>query len=283
MRGCLAGRGRGRGRGRGQGGTSTVSTASAGRFGLRSGGRGRGNVVASADPLVVRATQLAISKQAEVAARIVGSGQGGQGLGRGIAGGRSFRREAICEGQSVDTINNDPPSPWQFSRAKAHLKACLEDPKDLLYQLQWTPEEVYRSNSLYWPYEKNKFKTNYRSLRRKIESNRRAIEFDEMAVKKEMEEFKRPPVTDRGCPFWDTSEAKKLLKEELASNPDIKSMKASDVQLRHVEYQKFPKAVFANNLQHMKSSLNQSVFWQVKRNRKGRTNHETALTNEETH
>jgi hypothetical protein len=130
---------------------------------------------------------------------------------------------------------------------------------------------------LYLQYDWTLFKNNYRNLRSSILTKRNAVKFDQEAFEKEQAAFPRNQLTKRGNPFWDTSDAKRILLVELKDDnigPIISNMKPKEVHERHPEYKLFDLDVFRNHLYHEKSNLKQNVFWQVKRNRKARSRHE---------
>ena len=129
---------------------------------------------------------------------------------------------------------------------------------------------------LFHPYEKTNFKSNYRSLRKNIEGSRTAIDFDAEAFRQEQQAFPRPELTERGHRFWDRSEAQRLLREELGdeglSSEELESLKSKDLYngQNKDEYQKFDLSILANHFYKVRTSLKAGVFWQHKRNKKGR-------------
>jgi hypothetical protein len=139
------------------------------------------------------------------------------------------------------------------------------------------PERVFQSSELYKRYGKVKFKRNLYSLRKKIEAETESVSFDQQAFDSFKLNYPRPALNERGYPYWDTSDARRILKVEL-SDPEVKAvvwpLEPIAVYERHDEYQAFPLEVFRNQLYHMKSTLTQDVYWQMKRNRSARRRHD---------
>ena len=129
-------------------------------------------------------------------------------------------------------------------------------------------DQIYNSSALYSDYKKNSFKRNCRNLQKAITEEQKKVDFDHQAV------ARFPPrqsLTERGYPFWDRSEAQRVLKLELASG-QIANLKPSTVYIRNNEYQKFPLAVFRNHLYKEQSRLKTTAYWQVQRKRKNTKN-----------
>ena len=141
------------------------------------------------------------------------------------------------------------------------------------------PEAVLQSSPLFQPYAKN-FKANYARLRSKIVGNRANIDFDNEAFRQEQLAFPRPILTNRGYPFWGGSRAEQLLRAELvvAQNQmieEVEKMQPMDLYngAHRAEYHKFPLEIFRNHFYKARTSLRGDVYWQVKRNQKGRKQH----------
>ena len=189
---------------------------------------------------------------------------------------------------AAEEINQtNPPSPWEHSRAKRYLATRLEDRNDPIYVQNLKPEAVYNLDpGLFHPYEKTNFKSNYRSLRKNVEGTRTAIDFDAEAFRQEQQAFPRPELTERGHRFWDRSEAQRLLREELGdeglSSKELESLKPKDLYngQNKDEYQRFDLTIFRNHFYKVRTSLKAGVFWQHKRNRKGRQQHERVAVEE---
>lgn len=154
----------------------------------------------------------------------------------------------MVEASAINALSStklEPPrpiSPWRFSRAKAHLEACLNNPQDPIFTVPLTAEEVYRSNSLYTRYEWRNFQPNYNRLRNGIEVTRNVVEFDQRAFELESARFIRAPLTQRGLPFWDRLTAQSILRAELTDpdlGPIVSALAPSEVHARHEEYRAF--------------------------------------------
>eukprot|EP00980_Cylindrotheca_fusiformis_P026991 scaffold18311_cov71-Cylindrotheca_fusiformis.AAC.1 len=156
----------------------------------------------------------------------------------------------------------------------------LENPDDEIYTKKLKPSAVQHSDPLFLLYPPTNFACNLRSLKKKIVDLREAVNFDQAAFEKEKKLHPRQQFTEHGNPFWDTSDARRILEIELKDEnigPIIEALEPKDVWKRHFEYQLFPLEVFRKQLHHMKTKLTGEVFWQAKRNRKGRKAYEVVL------
>jgi hypothetical protein len=106
------------------------------------------------------------------------------------------------------------------------------------------------------------------------------IKSDKLSFEKQTKTFPRNPTTNRGTPFWDGSEAKNLLREDLKNNAAIKNMNPMALYATRDEYKRFPKDVFRNHLYKEISKQRQDVFWQAKRNDEGRKQREQHAQND---
>jgi hypothetical protein len=215
--------------------------------------------------------------------RGVAASRGGVAVGQG-GGDRVLADQVVLPPQvqpAVAVNQTDPPSPWEHSRAKAYLANRLENRDDPIYVQNMKSEAVWNLNpGLFHRYNKALFKSNYRTLRKKIVLERDGVDFDAEAFRQEQQAFPRAELTKRGHLFWDRSEAQRLLREELGdeglSSEELSNLKATDLYNgeNKVEYQKFPIKIFRNHFYKVKTNLKAGVFWQQKRNRKGRQQYE---------
>ena len=126
------------------------------------------------------------------------------------------------------------------------------------------PEAVYQSCDLYHEYKKANFKSNLRKLRTATENRNANIEFDRQAVAKLP---KRPLLTNAGYPFWDGSEAQRILKLGLL-NGEYQSLKPRQVYNENEEFRKFPLHVFRNHFYKAQTSQKSSAYWQMRQKSK---------------
>ena len=205
---------------------------------------------------------------------------GGQGRVSSMA--RSFRQVDDCSqrrpmvivprGLGDHTDNSDggknpetttcKPSPWESSEAKRHVQARLDNPNDDIHQM--LPEEVYKSCELYHQYKKANFKRNLRNLKSITEKRNAHIEFDRRAVDKLPT---RPMLTKAGHPFWDGSNAQRILKLGLL-NGEYKTLKPMEVYNQDEEFRKFPLHVFRNHFYKAQTNQRSSAYWQMKQKSK---------------
>lgn len=172
----------------------------------------------------------------------------------------------------------DPPSPWEHGRAKAYLRERFNDRHDPINTMK--PEAVWNLQpALFQRHPKKKFKSRLYSLRKSIQKERSLVDHDENAYSMEEAAFPRPALTERGRLFWDRSEAQRVLRVELESytmeaRDELKPGDLYDDGPNRDEYRKYDREIFRNHFYKLRTSLKAGVFWQIKRNRKGRKQHE---------
>lgn len=216
--------------------------------------------------------------------------RGGQRSGRVASGGRGRGRgrgrgQVAEPSQNIDTSTqasdqqDPPPSPWAKSRAKERARELLSDPTSYVHGMPAT--HVYFTDALFVRYDKKNFASNYNNLKKTLETEKLCIEFDKLALTNFNERNPRPPLTDKGVPFWDTSAAKSLVIEEIKSGA-LDGLTPQQVRDRHDEYKLFPLRDFRQFLNMEKRNIREAVYWQAKRNRKGRRQHEVEVENSDT-
>jgi hypothetical protein len=172
----------------------------------------------------------------------------------------------------------DPPTPWAKSRAKALARELLLDPNSYVHGMPST--HVHPLEELFSRYNRGNFASNFNSLKKAIEVERLAIEFESLGFEKEKSVFKRNPLNCRGQPFWDTHPAKKLLVDELKNGVHI-GREPQAIRATRDEYKEFNLDTFRNYYYREKRALREAVYWQAKRNRKGQKKREKELVQAE--
>jgi hypothetical protein len=141
-----------------------------------------------------------------------------------------------CAKQLAGTV----ATKWGDSKAKKHLRQCLEGNK---YHSYWTmkPGDLYQSNKLlFHQYKYSNFRTNLNTLKKSIASDNGQIKFDELAIKLESMSFTREKVTSHGNPFYDTSKARESLVKDVNDGMAEKyKNKPCDFRASKPEYQCF--------------------------------------------
>jgi hypothetical protein len=142
-----------------------------------------------------------------------------------------------------------------------------------------TDEQVHNSNELFKRYPLRNFKTNFKTLKKAVEVEQGAIEFDELALEADNQRHPRNPLTERGYPFWDKHAAQRLLSEDVRAGK-TQNLKPSELWLTRLEYQDFPLSVFRDHKYQEERKMTEGVYWQKKRNDKGRKDHENQVRNQ---
>jgi hypothetical protein len=165
----------------------------------------------------------------------------------------------------------DPPTPWAKSRAK---KLCQELIMNKSSYVQGMPaSHVYWTDAIFMCYDKAKFANNYNRLKTTIEEEELIAGFEQFAFNVQKPLLYRNTLNSRGQPFWDTHAAKPLLQTELKSGIH-NGKELTAIRNSNDLYKEFDLPTFSNHFYREKRRLKEDVFWQAKRNRKGRQQRE---------
>lgn len=181
----------------------------------------------------------------------------------------------------------DEVPPWsvgkKMSVAKTWLKEQLEaDDDNIIQQMialdpglsHRTIDKIHDRFSLFQQYDKLKFRTNFRNLKKTIDKQASAVMFDKEAFEKDSTKYPRERVLKAGYPRWDhpQNKAKKLLEEDLKSSGiyNTENMKPLDLHVLRPEYQEFPPTIFRNRLYREIRTQKETPFWVYKRNKRMR-------------
>lgn len=174
-----------------------------------------------------------------------------------------------------DNKEDTDAQPWQKSRAKDICRELLLDPDSYVHGMPAT--HIYYTNDLFKKYKKNRFATNYNNLKKKIESERRAILSDQIAFDADKTVFPRNSRTNKGVLFWDVHPSRKILIDQLKNNELIDKTPKQVQAGSNGIYKHWPEKMFANFFYREKRRLKENIFWQAKRNRDGRKAHEREM------
>lgn len=132
---------------------------------------------------------------------------------------------------------------------------------------------VYFNHPLFEQYDETKFANNFNALVRNVQADKLASEFDQLKLADDKKVHPRPQLNSRSQPFWDTHPAKSLVIDEIKSEA-IKDLTPAQVRERRDEYKEFDALTFRQYLNMEKRHIREKVFWQAKRNRKARKQHD---------
>lgn len=163
--------------------------------------------------------------------------------------------------------DNPPPSPWRISKAKGYLRSLLLDSSSWIHGL--TAEQAHASEPQFTRYPLKNFKSNYKSMQLSTKKENDAIAFDQKTFDAEMISFPRKAATERGYLFWDGHPAQVQLADDVKEGRTT-GKKPSDLREEREEYREFPLHVFRNHKYQEERKQNERVYWQKKRNDKGR-------------
>ena len=174
------------------------------------------------------------------------------------------------------TVEDDPPIPWQHSEAKKKLTRLFQDESSWVQILSY--DMIYDSDPDFQVYKKTNFCTNAKNLFQKIEKEREANEFDRAALTHDRELYPKKNTTSRGYVRYEGSLIEKFLKLDIKEEKNV-DKKPDEIWKSRPEYQELPLPIFRPHLYRERQSQKEQVFWQKKRNDKGRKDYDQAMEN----
>ena len=167
---------------------------------------------------------------------------------------------------SKPTNTQNKPPKWKVSEGKKYLEKELEDANSHFHQMRI--EDIHRSDSRFSDYPLKNFKTNFKSLKKRIDATKERVQFDNLAVAEHLANYNRPQLTHGGYPHWNAHQAKQLLEKHVR---DGTANRMAPRELRGMAgaYKDFPADVFAKRVHSEKQKQKGDAFWVEKRNRKG--------------
>jgi hypothetical protein len=179
------------------------------------------------------------------------------------------------------------PELWKNSVAKSYLQDKLESTESNWIQelveadasgdpkLHFsTINAIHSRHELFRPYAQEKFRNNFRALKKKIDKTSAAVAFDQKAFEMEAMKYPKNISLNAGYPRWDhpNNSAKKHLENDLKDGGIYKNgtMKPSDLRNLRPEYNEFPPDVFRSRIYRELRREKEGTFWQHKRNKKMR-------------
>jgi len=173
-----------------------------------------------------------------------------------------------------------PPSPpaWRTSRAKKLLTADLlnEDNNVPLYPIDdevqdyfddeslLTNLEIYNSRPEFLLYKWENFQTNLSNLREKIIQDKDMADADQAAFNQYRQAHPRPTTNHRGEPFWDRSEAQRLLRMDMDEGKH-RQMKPSQLRQTRPVFEEHGVIAFGKKICQEKRRRKYIAYLQSKR------------------
>jgi hypothetical protein len=162
------------------------------------------------------------------------------------------------------------PEPWQSSLAKAFLLKLLKDPNAPLEGK--SDEEIFKLHPVFEGYKFDNFKTNMKSLKEKVENDRRMAMIETEMFESDMKLYNRKELTVGGYPFWHLHPSSALLEKDVEDGIAYQ-IAPKELRLTREEYQEFPPKIFVNHIHQAKRKHREGAFWAHKRNMKGLRKH----------
>lgn len=154
---------------------------------------------------------------------------------------------------------SSPPKPpkWRYSDAKDTLRKDIIEGKCT----GKTAAQVYAMHpEEYGPYKFDNFSTNFYNLRAHIQQYQGYAEEDAKLFEVDKKHHVRPPITARGYPQWDESEAEAQLKRDIDAG-EHKKQKPQQLRLTNEEYKKYPKKVFRDHIYQEVRNRTAKTYW----------------------
>ena len=155
---------------------------------------------------------------------------------------------------------------WKVSEGKKYLEKELEDINSRFHQM--SIEDIHGSDGRFSIYPLKNFKTNFKNLKKRIDTTKERVKFDNLAVAAHIANYSRPQRTHGGYPHWNTHEAKQLLENHVRDGTADR-MAPRELRGENGAYKDFPPGVFLKRLHSEKQKQKGAAFWVEKRNRKG--------------
>jgi hypothetical protein len=160
-----------------------------------------------------------------------------------------------------------PPTLWIKSEAKEILKkdiidGIVNDTMDARY--------VYLMHEEYKEYDFKKFQNNFRSLKKVIKKHIHRAQDDDACLKHDLVDHHRNDVTSGGFPFWDTSNARVLLKKDIDEGLH-NQMRPMELWQSRNEYQEFTLKKFRDHVTQESRRRKQNAYWLHKSTREQQT------------
>lgn len=147
--------------------------------------------------------------------------------------------------------------PWKKSKAKEILTILIMEGE---IDESTNYAEVYYGNPEFQNYPKENFRTNMKNLITALRKKENWAEYDMRAAVSDEIRFPRPQLTSRGIPYWDTSKAATILKQDVKQKVH-ESMKMIDFYESNESYKEFPYQIFRKHVhQEINSQLKKSFF-----------------------
>ena len=150
---------------------------------------------------------------------------------------------------------------WRKSRAKMNLK---KDILDGAVTDDMNAREVYNTRPEYKDYDYTRFTANLRALQKAIEDGHEQAVEDLANYYHDMNLHPRPALTNRGIPFWDTSEARLLLIRDIQDELYLDLTPSQLWQTQHA-YQLFPLKTFRDHIYQQIRIEDERAYWMYQR------------------
>jgi hypothetical protein len=152
---------------------------------------------------------------------------------------------------------DDPPSPWEHSKAK---KLLYKDLVDGIVTADMKPKQVYDMRREFQQYQLKNFRNNLKTLREDLTRKIESAAFDSQALAKDREIFPRSEFAAGGYPRWDGSEAQQLFLHDFEHGKHTE-MKPAELHQTRQAYLLFPLDVFRNHIYQEKREKLESPYW----------------------
>ena len=166
--------------------------------------------------------------------------------------------------KSQREMQHDSAVPWAQSVAKQILEQSILEGN---VTERSNPDIVYAEHDEYSKYDKRKFKHHLKHLLTTLTRYEKNATFANNAVANATKNHPRNELTIRGYPFWDTSQARLLLMNDI-NNGLTTTMKPRELWETRKEYKEFPLDVFRQHIYQENTRRKASTYWLSRKNKK---------------
>ena len=203
---------------------------------------------------------------------------GWQGQQRGGVCKNDKQQQQKQPQKNIETEGDDqgpiqPPSPWRNSKAKKKLKEQLKDESSWVQVCD--PYHVFCADDDFKQYKENNFINNFNSLKEKIETKKCAVEFDKHWYEQDQILYPASAINKRGDKRYEGSEAERQLKQDVIAGRS-KGRAPKEMWISNPAYHQNSLTLkqFWSHKYQEERALKEKVYWQKKRNEKGKKDHD---------
>jgi hypothetical protein len=163
-------------------------------------------------------------------------------------------------------MQQDSAVPWAQSDAKQILEQNILEG---LVTEKSNPDIVYTEHNEYSKYDRRQFKYHLKQLLKTLTRYEKNATYANNAVANAKKNHPRNELTVRGYPFWDTSQARLLLMNDISIGLTAQ-LKPRELWETRKEYKEFPLDVFRQHIYQENTRRKASAYWLSRKSKKSK-------------